>query len=153
MHMVSYPEDFYLSITRNLRPKGNMYVQSTHGNRISKFNLNTWQLPGTTAWLIDTSDILQSAQCLSSVFSDWVQKRWFTMSIPLMSKIPFHLLYIALKCWELSCGSKTLLILKGKKTFLVWWFAKKKKKWRRHNLCWHTHSSYAFFCIVHFVSI
>ena len=70
MHMVSYPEDFYLSITRNLRPKGNMYVQSTHGNRISKFNLNTWQLPGTTAWLIDTSDILQSAQCLSSVFSD-----------------------------------------------------------------------------------
>lgn len=91
--------------------------------------LNTWQLPGTTAWLIDTSDILQSAWCLSSVFSDRVQQRWFTMSIPSMSKIVFHLSYIALKCWELSCGSKTLLILKEKKRHF--WFdglQKKKKK-------------------------
>lgn len=102
--------------------------------------LNTWQLPGTTAWLIDTSDILQSVVSLL-YFRSSPAKMVYNMSIPSMSKIVFHLSYTALKCWELSCGSKTLLIVKEKRHFGL--MVCKKKK-RRHNLSWHTPSSYAF---------
>ena len=73
MHIISYLETKEsVSTYQQLEICGlRKYVCAKHTWRqIPKFNLNTWQVPGSTAWLIDTSDVLQSAQRLSSIFSD-----------------------------------------------------------------------------------